>query len=253
LIFFHGLTSNIFSQEAEDWNQSKSTHFVIYYRNAPGDFIPRLSEQAEGYYDSIADELGFRRFDFWLWDNRASIFVYDNADAFKAATGQPEWAMGDALPKQKSIRTFVDAKSFFESTLPHEMSHIIFREFVGFNNPAVPLWLDEGVASYYQKSKYYGVNQMLKSAAEKNMLMGIEELSSFKDITLESKDRAKIFYAQSFSIVDFLFRSFGRDAFVLFCQHLRDDQDINRALARAYSLDGTKELDSAWKKEIISE
>ncbi|MCX5706723.1 MAG: hypothetical protein NTW13_03560 [Candidatus Omnitrophica bacterium] len=57
------------------------------------------------------------------------------------------------------------------------MSHIIFREFVGFNNPAVPLWLEEGVASYQEKSKYLTARVLIKEAIVKGNFMSLEKLS----------------------------------------------------------------------------
>lgn len=73
----------------DDWPIEKSTHFIVYYKNAPGDFIQQLIEKSEYYYDKIADGLGFRRFDFWLWDNRAKIYIHDDAKAYQVATNQP--------------------------------------------------------------------------------------------------------------------------------------------------------------------
>jgi len=73
----------------DDWSIEKSTHFIVYYKNAPGDFIQQLIEKSEYYYDKIADGLGFRRFDFWLWDNRAKIYIHDDAKAYQVATNQP--------------------------------------------------------------------------------------------------------------------------------------------------------------------
>ncbi len=250
ILLLSAATLNAFAAGAQ-WKESKSTHFIIYYKSAGEDFISQVAERSEVYYDSIAEELGFRRFDFWLWDNRARIYIYDDAKDFMAGTGQPEWAMGDAVPRDKVIRAFPGAHKFLDTTLPHEMGHIIFREFVGFNNPAVPLWLDEGVASYHQKFKYQGVDRILKSAAAQNKLMRVADLSAFASTRFMDKEVARLFYAESFSIVDFLLKNYGKDSFVLFCQNLRDKKDLKRALASAYSLDGLQELDAAWSKDVL--
>ena len=54
-------------------------------------------------YDKIADDLGFRRFDFWLWDKRAKIYIYDDVRSYQAATNQPSWSSGCAIIKDKII------------------------------------------------------------------------------------------------------------------------------------------------------
>ena len=79
-----------FLNAAEDWNTIKSTHFIIYYKNAPAEFLSQLEDSAEDYYNKIAEELGFVRFNFWLWDNRAKIYIYDNLKEFQSATAQPD-------------------------------------------------------------------------------------------------------------------------------------------------------------------
>ncbi len=111
----------------EDWQISKSTHFIVYYRKAPKDFIMQVIEKSEDYYNKITDDLGFRRYNFWLWDNRAKIYVYDNAQDYQVGSSQPAWSSGSVAAKVKIIQTFPGAKEFFATILPHELGHIIFR------------------------------------------------------------------------------------------------------------------------------
>ena len=184
-------------QTTDKWNTSKSTHFIVYYKNAPEDFIEELINRSEDYYDKIADRLGFTRFNFWLWDNRAKIYIYDDANDYRISTGQPEWSIGAAIPKEKIIYTFPYAEGFFEITLPHEMGHIIFREFVGFDNYAVPVWLDEGVASYQQNSKYSTAGSLVKAAAAKGTLMPLEKLAAINPQSIIDSASVQLYYAQT--------------------------------------------------------
>ncbi len=234
----------------DNWHITKSTHFIVYYKNAPENFIKELIDKSEDYYNKIASDLGFTRYNFWLWDNRAKIYIHDNAADYQAATGQPKWSAGSAMPGQKIIRTFPYAQGFFEKTLPHEMGHIIFREFVGFNNPAVPLWLDEGVASYQEKLTYSRANTFLRKALEKGVFLPLERLSDFNPHLTLADESAELFYAESFSVIDFLIKEFGKDKFVSFCQDLRDKKDLERAMASSYAFSNIRELDEAWEKYL---
>ncbi|MBU1125749.1 MAG: hypothetical protein KKC84_06965 [Candidatus Omnitrophica bacterium] len=246
-----GLAGILFSAVAcaqeDSWQSHKSTHFVILYRHAPEQFIKQLVDSAEDYYNRIADDLGFTRFNFWLWDNRAKIYIYDNAQEYKAHSGQPAWSAGYARIRQKAIYTFVSAQGFFDTILPHEMGHIIFREFVGFYNRAVPLWLDEAVASYQQKSRYLlDADVKVKNALRQGNFLSLSSLQSMmpKD---EAHSTVELFYAESFSLLQFLMKEFGKDSFVLFCQNLRDKKDLDRALASAYPYSNLAALEEAWK------
>ncbi|MDP2043780.1 MAG: hypothetical protein Q8K15_01270, partial [Candidatus Omnitrophota bacterium] len=113
------------------WQTKKSQHFIIYYQEAPEDFVDELITRAEDYYNGIVDDLGFRRMDFWSWDNRAKIYLYKNADDFHNDTQYSEWAGAVVSVENRMIKTFVGQQGFFDSILPHEMTHIIFREFIG--------------------------------------------------------------------------------------------------------------------------
>lgn len=187
-------------------------------------------------------DLCFRRFNFWLWDNRARVYVYDSAEDYQKQTGQPAWSLGAALPRDKIIRIYPEAKNFFDMILPHELAHIIFREFVGFYNDAVPLWLDEGVASYQGGVKGISLKETLKAAVEKGVFMDSEQLSNFDARKARDNKQVSLFYLESVGIIDYLIREFGKDKFVLFCQNLRDKKDLNRAIASAYPFSNTKEL-----------
>ncbi|MCK9594593.1 MAG: peptidase MA family metallohydrolase [Candidatus Omnitrophica bacterium] len=237
--------------QAEQWNASKSTHFVVYYKNAPQKFIEEVKDKAEGYYQAITRELGFLRFDFWLWDNRASIYVYDNAQEYQEGTGRPAWSAGAAMPKDKVVYAFVSEDGFFNRTLPHEIGHIIFREFVGFSNPAVPLWIDEGVASYHGSMQKGGVDKFLETVHRSGRLIPLSEMALLDPQHIDESDteRVMIFYAESVSVINYLIRRFGKADFVSFCQALRDRRDFERALSYVYSLKNIRELDESWRKD----
>lgn len=238
------------AQEEVEWITEKSTHFIVYYKSASQDFIKQLIERSEDYYNKIASDLGFRRFDFWLWDNRAKIYVFDNAKDYQSATGKPSWSMGCVRASDKIIQTFPYAQGFFDTTLPHEMGHIIFREFVGFDNYAIPLWLEEGVASYQEKLKYSRVNIVVRESIEKGNFMPLEKLSNFSLQLTISDDLVQLFYFEAFSIVNFLIKEFGKDNFVLFCQNLRDKKNLERAIASSYPFSNIQELNQAWQRYL---
>ena len=237
-----------FAEDNAKWKTVKSTHFVVYYNNAEEGFLNKVVERAEDYYNRIADALGFRRYDFWLWDNRAKVYIYDDAQGYQLATGQPGWSAGAAIIQEKTIYTFPNDKGFLQTILPHEMGHIIFREFVGFNNYVVPLWLDEGVACYQEEGRRMASQMVIGRALRNNKLMSLGDLAAFNALFAQSRESIELFYAESFSIIDYLIRKFGSDKFVLFCQVLRDKKNLEEAISYAYSFANLKELDKAWQK-----
>lgn len=233
-----------------EWKSISGTHFFVYYKNAPEAFIRQILDKAEDYYDDIAEKLGFTRFNFWLWDNRAKIYIHDDLKAFQEATGQPTWSGGCARVDTKTIHTYPYAQGFTETILPHEMGHIIFREFVGFDNRSIPLWIDEGVAAYQEPSRYIVANQITKNAFREGRLIDLARLSRIDQDTLKNSNFVNLFYSEALSLVDFLIKEYGRDEFVYFCQNLRDKKDFMTALSSTYPFSDLREFDEAWQKYL---
>ena len=240
-------------KSSPNWKEYKSDHFIVHYQNASEDFIRQVSNNSEQYYNSISDDLGFRRFNFWLWDNRANIYIYDNAAGYQAGLAMPSWSAGASWPQGKAIYSYSNAQGFLNTVLPHEMGHIIFRELVGVNNYAIPLWLEEGVASYQMKTKYSEVNRVLKEAIKAGIFMPLDQLSAVDIRTSTDNKKVELFYSEAYSAVDYMIQRFGRDRFVTFCQDLRDNKDLDRAIAAVYSFNGLKDLSQGWKQSILNE
>jgi hypothetical protein len=236
-------------QQDQEWKVYKSTHFLIYYKNAEVSQLSQVALKAEQYYDNITEDLGFNRFNFWTWDNRARIYMYDTQKDYMRATGDPAWAAGQAEINSKRIQSFFSAKGFLENILPHEMAHIIFREMVGFNNPSIPLWLDEGVA-VFQEKKSSSVRSELAGKMLKGNFISLADLSKTNVGNIRSSPNVDLFYMESFSLVNYLVSDYGKDKFVLFCQNLRDKKDLPRALAATYSFKDLQDFEDSWRKYL---
>ncbi|MCU0651915.1 MAG: peptidase MA family metallohydrolase [Candidatus Omnitrophica bacterium] len=237
----------------DKWNTEKSTHFIVFYKEAKEDFIRQLLNYAESYYDKIAENLGLRRYDFWLWDNRAKIYIYNDSKDYIESTHQPVWSAGYAQVGEKTIYSYPYAKGFFETVLPHEMGHIIFRETVGLTNPAVPLWLEEGVAIYQENSALRQAGWQLKQALRENKFISFKALSTAAPSLMKDDAEVSLFYLESLSLVDYLIKEFGRESFLIFCQRLKELKDFRKALSTTYPFADTQSLGEAWEKYLLQQ
>ena len=238
------LSSAAFASKIEDKfeNIVKKKHFIIYYNEAPDGYMSELIKKAEGYYDSIGEYLGFSRFDFWLWDNRCKIFLYRDQEEYLETTGiGRKWSRAHVSVKKKEISTYIWHEKFFDTILPHEMGHIIFRELVGFKR-RLPLWLDEGVACLQEIDSEDRLNAA-KILVGAKLYMSIEKLSEIRNYKAVIP---LIFYNQSASIVHFLFDKFGRKKFVSFCRYIDDGIKWRKALEIAYGFDNLDSLEKEW-------
>jgi len=247
LILF--LPASVFAQE-KSWQVEKSTHFIVYYKHASQSDLNALIQKAEECYEAIANDFGFNRFNFWTWDNRAKIYLYDNQDEYVLATQSFGWSGGQVFASTKLIQSYVGSPGFLQGILPHELAHIIFMEMVGFNNPAVPLWLHEGVATYQERNTYSSVNSDLAARIRQGGFLGLEALNKF-NVKNASTQEVELFYMESYSLVKYLVSAFGKDAFVDFCRNLRDRRNLMVALSGAYSFKSFEDFEESWKSYIL--
>ncbi|MDD2679558.1 MAG: peptidase MA family metallohydrolase [Candidatus Omnitrophica bacterium] len=230
------------------WQTQKSQHFIIYYQdNSPAGFADELIYRAEDYYNSIVDKLGYRRSDFWSWDNRARIYLYKDAEDFQKNTQRASWAAGVVLVGSREIKTFVGQENFFDTILPHEMTHIIFREFVG-NKAIFPLWIEEGVACSQEKAGLGLRMQLAKKLISEDKYIKLGEFSALSD---PGQIDPAVFYAQAASLVVFLIHSQGESGFLDFSRALRDGVEWGKALLRTYNFNSLQQLENAWKGFVL--
>lgn len=247
------LVINSAFSDSRKWQIRKSSHFIVHYVDAPSDFIEEVVDEAEDYYREITYDLGFTRKDFWLWEDRAKIYIYEDAEDYYESSGQPNWSSGMAACREKIINTYPLASGFFDTLLPHELGHIIFREFVGFNAD-VPIWLDEGVACFQEKARRWGSSRIVKNAIKEDIFIPLDELSKVDLRSIQDKDLIDLIYAESASIVYFLIIRQGKHNFVKFCRALRDGKRLEEAIRSAYiKYNNLKELNDAWVRYLIKE
>ncbi len=252
LFLFYVLAANMAWAESDDWKKYDSRYFVIYYKNAPLDFVKNVSETAGDLYDEIPHNLGFMRYHGWAYENRAAIYIYDDQDEYKRHAKNMEWSGGLANIARKEIHTFPSAAGFFDSTLPHEMAHIIFREFIG--NSRIPLWLDEGVAMYQEKAKRWGANKVVMQALQKGTFIPLMDLTAEHLSAMKSEEIVNIFYAEAASIVYYMIVELGEARFENFCRKLSDGVPFEEALDKNYGrFRNLSDLNDRWVDYLKSQ
>lgn len=230
---------------AEPWRTLSSPHFLVKFTGADETLARQVSDRAESYYSTIASDLGYTRYqNFWLWDNRVKILIYPSAQSFATAYDAPSWAAGRASVALREIASYRQSgEGFLASLLPHELSHLILGDFIGHER--VPLWLTEGFAQWEQSTR-----DALPRLPPPDQRFSLAELAALDIRRDHDKYRIALFYAQSASVVGFLIKTRGGEAFGRFCRGLRDGKPLNDALAAAYpgDLASLDQLQTKWLK-----
>lgn len=263
-----------YSSLAQEWEQIAGDHFIVYYIDDE-QFAKDVSNKAEVHYRRIATELGYPRYsEFWTWDNRVKIYINKDKASYLKATGMPEWSSGMADYGDKEIVSFRWSEHFTDSLLPHEMAHLIFRDFVGFTGE-IPLWLDEGVAQWAEKVKRPYTKAMANNYYEEDKLLLMEDIMKLNMKVFAKIERVYIrptrtrsgvdgvlflstdqlistFYLQSVSVIGFLLERYGSIKFAHFCRQLRDGDSVEDALRSAYpdNIQDIQDLDDEWREYL---
>ena len=239
-------------KEPPAWKVVKGKHFIVHHRDDRA-FADKAAARAEEHYRTIAADLGFTKYgDFWTWDKRVKIFIYPTQAEFMRAVGAPKWAAGKATYSRKEIATFEGSGRFLESVLPHELAHLVLRDFIGFTGK-IPLWLDEGVAQWAEKGERTRALERVRRLAARNRLTSLKTLMVTDVRQLKDPVAVADFYAQSVSLVGFLKKQ-GTKSFRVLCGHLRDGKKLGDALRFTYpaKFRNIQELEVAWKKALTA-
>lgn len=253
LCFVFCLLSFIAPVVAENWDKAKGEHFIVYHTGSRRS-AREVLDKAEEYYKKIADDLGYARHsNFWAWENRVAIYIYSDREAYLSyikANNYATWSVGMARYKEKEIISYDQSRGFLDATLPHEITHLIFRDYVGEEN--IPIWIDEGVAQWEEKGKRQVVRKKMQKLLQHHNPIPIERMMILDVGRIENEVVIELFYVEAVSLIDFLITEHGADNFIFFCRHLRDGKDINEALTFTYptSIRSVKVLQEKWLKNL---
>ncbi len=234
-------TSSVGERAFDEWKTLKGKHFIISYEH-DATFAANVLRHAEEYYDSIVKQLGFRRLgNFWLWERRVGIRIHADRHQFAARTGAPLWAAAKVNLRDRMIDVCGSSAALLRSRLPHEMAHLIFREYIGFKGE-VPLWLDEGVAQWCE----LGAQQA--SPPHLREWIPLRDLMAMDVRKIDDKRLVYIFYGEAASLVHYLVTVHGREKFTKLCRQLRDGKTLEGALRFTYprSVSSMATLEREW-------
>ena len=225
--------------------ENSSLHFKVKAYGA--DTVLGVSSTAEAAYLRIMTDTGLSSF---MPRGLYQIVVYGTQDEYRKKTGQPDWSGGVAVGN--AIYTFLSPR--LEAVLSHEMTHLIWFEYMGHVNPDYR-WINEGLA-VYQENKAQGLRGQgdLFSVLRGNLRsqpIAMEQMIHLVPAT-ERAYEVSLWYAQSESMVRFMLERGGRIGFSQFLGALRYDKNLDQAVAEGFpgSWRTLAELEGDWKRSL---
>ncbi len=241
----------------------KRDHFIIYHENR--NFANDISWNAEYNYKKILRHLGIADFHPWeKGENKCVILIFKNQKEFLDAVLSPlnlkneeeamvareslDWMGGLARKDENVLMIFEGAKGVENQILPHELSHLILREYFGEAN--IPLWLNEGMAQYEEEGR--GYKKLVMNIVRDNIFLALTDLFKMKSLP-PSRAEIALFYVQSASVIDYMRTQLLQTQFSQFLRQLKGGIPTDEALKEVYQWkfpNGVKDFEKRWLEYV---
>jgi len=248
------LSSSLYAQKETVDNCSlpeilKRMHFVVYHNDYQA--ANNISWKAEYYYKRILRHFNVEDFHPWEKDKKCTIYIFESKDSFIKEADAPEWSDGLARYNPPRLYVYKGSRNLIKNILPHEITHLIFSEFMDRNE--IPLWLNEGMAQYEEEKWDKGYSKRyLKNHIRRGIYIKLDELFNMKDYPKDEEERY-LFYLQSASIIDYLRKEQIASLFGEFLTKIKEGKSVEDALKQTYQWKfqgGIPDLEERWIKYI---
>jgi hypothetical protein len=233
-----------FDDNRYDWQSITSDPITLYWYQGDRNFAEALMTAARQALQRIEDNTGARP------EGMVRIYIYASARDLQGAElfAQP-WEGGVTFTGFDVIAVGVPTSQldYGQRAVPHELTHWIVHQ-VTFNyyGAGLPVWLDEGLATYGEGTLSPDYAAALEFAIENDRLISVRSLSSpFSAITQE----AYISYAESNSIVTFMINEYGQEKMIDLLHVFQRGSDYDTALGQVYGFDQDG-LDALWRQSL---
>ncbi len=180
------------------------------------------------------------------------IYIYPSEDDLLSALSLSgyDWAGGQARPELNAILVGIpntlSAPGEMERLIPHELSHLLVYQATGQKLGLAPPWLDEGLASLYERRPDPNRQDLLQQALDQGLLFSLETLCAPFPA---DEGAARLAYAQSASVVGYLRDQYGsqaiHDLLLAYADNASCDAGVTRVLGK-----NLKGLDTAWRAHL---
>jgi hypothetical protein len=232
------------------WKNRQTEHFIIYYEDLMQSKI--VADRCEYYYEKISYDLDYDK--LIHWPQKCEVFIVSSEDKWEEYMQrfvQRFDHVGGFVPRTGEKEVYLCALSmpYLSVTFPHELTHLIFREFA--QDEVIPLWLNEGLAMYESGLIGYA-DEMLRDKVKAAKHIPLKEFVEMRDYP-KTKEEAKLYYAQAEKTVELLITQHGRQNFSRFCKLLLSGQSFTRALKLVYGYKyyNHNEFKRAWIKYVL--
>lgn len=228
-----------------NWRIETAEDILFHWYGGDEQRAKTLLQTAKAALDRISTDIGVKP------KHRIKIYVYNSKEDMRPALVSRSESY-DARTTTLGVVIAEDTLLLLgsamgvEQTVAHELTHVVVGQ--ATDNPfhaPIPRWLDEGLAMYNEGQLPYYNQQALEDAIANDTLISVRSLSSYTG----DPSQVDLFYAQSYSIADYLLGTYGKEKMVELLNVFGRGAHQEDALQEVYGF-GLDELDARWREWV---
>jgi len=218
---------------------------TLYWYTGSDSFAQELMDTCEEGLASLTQDIGTYP------EKPIEIYVYESTGDLRGAmVFSQEWTGGVAFIDFGIIAISISPSQleWGKRALVHELTHLVVHQATFSPYGQLPLWLDEGLATYSEGELDPDLRSSLNRAISEGTLISVRSLCSPFSAYF---DKARLSYAESYSLVKYLLDSYGQDKMLDLLTILKQGSTYDEALNEVYGFD-IDGLDAGWQATLTS-
>ncbi len=232
-----------FDDNRFSWRTLTEGKVTIYWYNGTQSFAQEIMQSTQSSLARLSENTGASI------KKPVRLYLYGSqTDLLSSMIFPQDWTGGVTFTRYNCIAINISSFNleWGKGAIAHELTHLIIGQVTLNPYNDIPVWLNEGLAMYNQGTIDSSFITYLNLAIERNTLISASSLASpFSTDT----NKALLSYAESYSIVDFLISTYGKDKMSDLLDTFRQGSTYNRALQKVYGFD-MDGLNTIWQTAL---
>lgn len=233
-----------------EWQKLENDKFAVYWYKGNDAFGQKIFDRLNQTKDRIEQAIGAQIQD------QIKVFVYADDLAFQSilSPGHSNAEFVGATPVNEFNVMLVKAApedlQFAIVAAPHELVHMVIDHELGsgLGQVSMPLWMNEGLASYYEydppkmEERY---RTLLDAAIRNDTLL---RLRNYANTRPNDYSEGLLMYGQGYSVVEFILKEFGPEKMTQIFQELKRGS-ADDAFQKVLGVNQDS-LENMWRKKV---
>jgi hypothetical protein len=232
-----------FDDNRFQWQSLTENKITVYWYDRNTSFGEEIMDSVQSSLTNLSENIGA------YITEPVRLYIYGSqSDLLSAMIYPQEWTGGAMFSRYNCIAIGISSVDieWGKGAITHEFTHVITEQMTLNPYNDIPTWLDEGLAMYSEGYIAPVFSTYLTDAIKNDTLISVRSLaspfSSYSDISYLS-------YAESFSIVDFLISTYGKNKIFALLETFRQGNTYDDALQIVYGFD-MDGLNTIWQAAV---